>query len=418
MRRKVKSNKLKKVIATFLSCAFVACAFSACNNGQVPPVKSGIEVVDDTDRTYSETSRERAKNLLYGTIESAILLLTNKSELSISEQESALNHAQKIENVVASKGLSETSFNQVFDNLEQNQVEYVNAIISARKGEDNQGALQTIKKALTTLVANVGANAMGSILYDLQVYSFEVESEAALLDYEKYGYAYLLEKSNTALKNKQTLIDDVKEENFISIVKLCFFVGELFFGSGMDSSVLLSFSDQEILLLLNNPDFSNISIGKEGWKLILNGVYGNLDTKAFHKALKRKADQNGDLDKVAEKMNLAIKLICSIQDNLTEEDVQFIKKGQKEKLISSFFKHFSLNDWDSFSALTSIEIDNSAYDDIALSYYGNKYQTYREQIQLVTISDLKQGVENSDFCELLSNYLIGICPAFCYGVNL
>ena len=64
------------------------------------------------------------------------------------------------------------------------------------------------------------------------------------------------------------------------------------------------------------------------------------------------------------------------------------------------------------------QIDNSAYDDIALSYYGNKYQTYREQISSVCISDLKGGVENDNFMEILSDYLIGICPAFCYGVNL
>ncbi len=418
MSKKEKGKKLKKVIATFLSCAFVACAFSACNNAEIPPVKSGIEVVDDTDRTYSQTSRERAKTILYNGIEQVFILATNKTELSQSEKESALKHAVKIESVVVSKNLSQSAYKEFFGDLEQNQDEYVGAIIKFRKGEQNQETLQTIKKALTSFTATMGAETTGSILYDLAVYSFEQEREKALLDYEKYGYAYLLENADTALKNKQTLVDDIKEENFISLVKLSFFLGELFFGGGMDSSILSSFSDQEILLLLNNPDFSNISIGKDGWKLILNGVYGSLEVKSYHKALKRKADENGNLDKFCEKLNLVIDLVCAIQNDLTESDVQFIRKGEKEKLITSCFKNFSEEEWAKFQALTSVQIANSDYDDIALSYFGREYQTFKEQISSVSFIELRGAVEGENFMDKLINYLTGLCPAFYYGVNL
>ena len=418
MRRKEKSKNFKRVISTLFACVFVSCAFSACTNGQTPPVKTGIEIVDDVNRTYSESDRQKAKNLVFGLVENIILTIANKNQLNEIEIERAERISEKIESVVASKNLSQTAYNQFFDNVYQNQEEYLRVIASVRKGEQNQEDIRSAKKAFTALTANVGANATGSILYDLAIFSYELEKEDALLDYEKYGYAYLLTNAEEAEKNKQILINDIKEENFISLIKLSFFMGELFFGSEMDSSVLLGFSDQEMLLLLKNPDFSAISLGKEGWKLILNGVYGNLDAKSFHKALKRKADESGDLDKLAEKLNLAIKLVCSIQNNLTESDVQFIMAGEKQKLIASCFKNFSTSDWDDFQALTSIEINNSAYDDIALYYYGNKYQTFKEQIQIVSILDLKQSVDNNDFCETLSNYLIAVCPAFYYGVNL
>ena len=196
------------------------------------------------------------------------------------------------------------------------------------------------------------------------------------------------------------------------------FISEVFFGEAFENGQVTDFSDQEILLMLKQPDFLSITISEEGWNLLLSYPNEMLPSDAYVGALYSKANENGDIKGLSAQMDNVLKLFSAIQKACTVEEVASLRINEYKRAISSIFAKFSNEEWSLFESITSIEIKKEDYVQIAKAFYGEQFDVYSSNVQTVSLEELKNAAGSAEFFEKLTGYVAAICPAFSYGVTL
>lgn len=417
-------NKGLKLIIVLMLCLVLVLPFSACKNKE-SDLTNGITVEPDKVVEYSDYTVSLSKRAIYGFLCEYHAQVGNTvlSEKELSRYEKMSEDIQKI---IASENIKESDYKEYFESLEKSKKNYAVSLGKVNKGTSTEEDINTLKSAFNGVVALWGADAVGGVAYSLALYRYDCKYEDDLSLYEYYKNKQedkeqlaekYLESANKAKEDKMVLETEVKKENFISVSKLAVFVGELFFGGGMNGGFLSSLTEQEIALILTEPDFSGISVTDKGWELLLSlGGEGIADEYA--KKLFRVLERTGDISVFAKEMQKAVRLITSVQKSVDKDMAKRLKDGDTDGFVSLVFERFTKENWSDFSAVTSVDINREEYNKAATEFYGKEFTDYVGGLTAYDLQDLKNAVGKEDFTKVLKGYLSGVCPAFTYGWNL
>lgn len=408
----IKAKQTTKSILLFILCIICAVTFCACSP-QKQTVQNGI-VITDNDAKYSNTTRAFALDSL-----NIFLQKVYSKAVTSSLTENILStlneHAKNVEEITAKQGLSENTYLTFYQKLKDNADSYANAFASVKNGSSEQNQTSAIRNIVTDLTSLIGVFATAKIAYETCVYYYGYKHQKLSLDYEKYKFPHLKADAEKALLDKQTLEQEITEKNFIPTVKLAFFCSELFFGKSSENSLLDSFTTQEILLLVKNPDFSSINITAKGWELIISLFAKIYPLSPIQSEIFNATTNNGDLSIISKNAQSAVQLICLIQQNFNAEKVQAFKDGNTKQVINLCFKDFNETEWELFKRVTDLNLKNTEYNELCLEYYGEKYTDYLQSTTSCSFESLKTSVDSDNFLTLLGGYIKSICPAIFYG---
>ena len=413
-------KSFKKTLCVILSTLLltVSCTvFLGCNNTQNPPYK-GLPLENQTEITpYSQQTKTFATETI-----KELLINIYKSTVNNNVSANTLNllstHANEISKITENQSVTEKTYKAVFENISINSENYARAIANVRANKPESQDVADLRKLLGLLSSSFGADVTATIIYQICDYYYGYLYEKNLKEYQDYGWQYKLDDAQKALADRKTLTEDITLTNFIPSVKLAFFFGEIVMGGAESSSAIENLTASEIALMLKTPDFSNINMSVNGWKLVLTFTSKLFLDNVYKTQLFKRFTSNGDLDNIASKMNDFIALFTTIQSRITETHANYLRQGNTNGFIAETFKTFTNEDWLAFESLTAFNFDTDYYNDYAIQFYGTKYVTYYNSITKVNVNTLMGSVDSQNFTKLLKNYFAGIFPACLYGVEL
>lgn len=406
---------INRGLAVFLCAAFTLPLFSCVQ--KPPTVQNGVIVTPSVILPYSVETNEYAEGVIFDMLE-RYFQKTVTSNLPEASIQTLKTQAKNIQKITADTLLTEEQYLECIRFLEENSERYVDALARVEKGTSEEEDFDVLKHAYTNLASKMGSGILGAILYELCLYRYDYEYEKAMERFEKYGYAYLKADAEAFAADKATLQEEVGEENFISVMQMACFLSDLFFGGAFEAGQVASFSDHEILALLQEPSFDSVTVSSEGWELLLEYFASFAPTESYAGKLFVKASENGDFAHLSMQMGEMLKLLSAVQDNLTVEQASLLRQNEREKVLSSVFAGFGDAEWSLFETLTATELKKADYETIAGEVYGEAFEAYRKAVTVSSLSELKATAGTDGFSKALEGYLAGISPAFSYGLTL
>ena len=397
-------------------CVFVTFPLFGCVE-RAPTVQNGLVVTPSIREPYSTETEEYAQEVLYDLL-AQYFRKTVMQILPETIMQKLRAQAVNIQKITADASLPEAQYVQCMQFLESHVDEYTDALSRLEKGERVEGDFETLKQAYTNLVSKMGADALGATIYALCIYRYDYEYETCMERYEKYGYAYLKADAEALAQDKKILQEEVGQDNFASVMQMGCLLSNLFFGGAFEEGRLASFTDHEILALLQEPSFSSIKISEKGWELLLSYLQITLPSESYFGKLFLKACENGDIYVFSMQMENFLKLLSSIQKELTIEQTVYLKENKTKKVISSIFASFGAEEWGLFEEITTLDLHKADYEEIAESLYGEGYQNYRDKVNTSSLDDLKNMAGTDDFLEGFKGYVAKISPAIAYGFTV
>lgn len=415
MTKKITALKKILYVSFVLALCFIFIApLSACKK-TASVVKEGITIEPNTAEEYSKTLTDYAYSTVYGFMEQ-YYKVTVAEKVPDKTKSDFSAYATEIQQVTAKQNLTKNQYYTLFETLNNNLQNCVSALSKISKGTQSSQDLLSLKGVFTKLTAIVGADVMGAVLYDLSLFYYGFNENKYRADYDKYGFQYLLDDANLMAENKRILSQVVGKNNYVPATKLLYFLGGLFLG-GAKNDALSSFSASEIALLTSSPDFSNIQTTAEGWNFLLERAGQFIPSTSFESKLFNLANENGDLFKLAEKMQVLLSLISSIQSNVDDYQCEKLKNGDRFSFISIAMQKFSDKDWLSFENVMALQLKNEEYSQIATQQFGQEYLEFLDNTAIYSLQQLKSAVGSEQFSSVLKGYLAGIFPALYYGVT-
>ena len=324
------------------------------------------------------------------------------------------SYAQRICQITTEKPIPEEKYRSVIAQLEVNGMgnPIVNELLAMSKGEAD--TFEVTRAFYLNLVYAFGAEQVASMLYEGCLLIYDARYEKAVERLEEHQYPWYQEDVDTAAAERAIFAEGVGKESFSTLLRLSTAIAELL---AVDPERLPQmFSDAEILDMIRCLDLSKINVSQEGWELLLS------------KTLKSKNDQHianliqafkesDDISSVSAVMNDTVKLLSSVLDALSPEDLASLRAGDRENLAVAVFSRFDEGDWELFASVTSVVLTNEQYSALAEEKYGDAYTEYLSSIEPVNVESLRESIDNEDFCQNLFHYLAAICPAIFYEVN-
>ncbi len=408
----------KRLIQTagilLLLCCFPL--LSGCN-GEEPELTEGITVVNDLDEPYSKETDLRADAAILELLE---LWYRKSSPLPIIPETAKAEmvvQAAKIRQATTEAGLSKKKYTALLELLEREGDNIINRVYAYRQSNGDVPSSDAVGAIYYDLFGAIGAEAAARLAYRLAVYIYDYKYEKNINRYEQYGYPHLLEEAERLSRERAALTEDVGEENFITVIRSAVMFSELFFGGALEGEGLRTFTDREILLFIRHVRLSELTVGSEGWRVLLSYVSPMLTSEEYedygHELL-RAAEECGDLDRLAENMPDTVRLLSRIQDSLTEQDVAYIREGKSDALLSSVFAKFEENDWDLLDNLASSIDGGDLYGEVAALRFGEDYTEYAASVTPITLAELRSAADGVSITDSLEKYAAGISPAFSY----
>lgn len=399
-----------------LLCACFTLPLFGCEK-KPPVVQTGVVVTPTLSQPYSLQTEEYAQRVIYRVLK-RFFQKTVMENLPDATIEKLRTQAENIQKITANAPISEGNYLSCMQVLESNAESYTDALARVEKGETLEGDIQIFKQAYAELASKMGAETLGAVTYRLCLYRYDYEYETSMQRYEKYGYTYLKVEAEAFAKEKAILQEEVGERNFTSVMQtLCLF-SDLFVGGAFEQGQLASFSDQEILALLQAPNLSSIQMNESGWELLLSYLNAFFASTSYEGKLFAKAVENGDCKVLAAQMDNVFKFLSAVQENLTVEQAAWIRQKERELVVSSIFGGLSESEWALFEQITSMQLKKEEYQTIAEKVYGEAFEVYVSSLTNVSLDEVKAVAGTENFFQILKNYLAGICPAISYRFTL
>lgn len=378
-------------------------------------VQSGVVVSDDI-KPYSDSTNERAANIIYSLLED---ICTNNGipSLTAATKAELRDISEDVRKLTVNTLLSEKRYNAVLDVLEQKRSSVVDALSIAFGGESV--SLSEIESLYVEISEHTGSDYVGALLYNLCSYSYDYNFKKAMQRYEKYGYPHLLVEANKNEDRKSALVDGIGEENFVVATKLGFMLTDVFFDDGFENERIESFSDREMLLFLKYVSISSISVNADGWRLLSSYFIPakSVSHDSYRNMLMYSADKNGDLDEFSAVCSEFIHLLSSVQNNLDDADIKALRSGDFSTFLTLSFSKFTDREWETVLKLSEIPYEVAEYESICEQFYGDNFKEYSSEIKTVTIGELRESVGSDNFIQKLEGYVAGISPAFSYWLR-
>lgn len=410
MLKKLFKN-LKKSVSTIMAVVAVT-LLSSCGGGD-RVVQNGISIGNEALPDYSAQTVARSVGVVEDCL-TAFYELQTSTGLTSAMKTTISQYSNAVVTAMAKGYVSEEEFEGFFAYLEDN-LDVVNAFDNLRKGIGDSEDETKLKALCRQFTSTFGVEATGNVLYDLSIFYFDYNYETALRRYEQYGFNYLLKEAEEFAEKKNILETEVEKGNFIQLTKSAFFISELMLGGALNSTFASTFTSAELCVMLKQQGFSEISLNANGWSLVLEYLKILLP-KDYGEDIFVLAKDSGDLLRVADVMNTAVKLLSAIQENLTPAHTEHLINYDADAFAYAVVSGFNDEEW---AMLEGLEVALTGdYNAIALEYYGDDYLGFKSSLEGITISGLKQAADKEGFANLLYGYLKGLYPAFFYGVIL
>ena len=414
MKKYAEAINIKATLALVFIILALSFSLFGCG-GDKPIVKDKIEVENSEIPPHSEETKLYAKEVIFSLL-SGIEEAEKKSALTESEKQKLLKDTERLFTVSQEILIPERDYLSYFELIEKNESELISALTNL-----TSGSLDTLFGIYLELSDSAGSDYVGRVFYGVCLYLYDSKYEKQITLYESYGddkdkYKYLLMTAEGIKADKTVFEREIGAKNSVEFIKFSFFARELFLGGAFTDERMKSFTNEEILVFLKHLDFSGISIGKDGYKLI-SKYYSKLliakkETTYFDEIL-YKAYYNNDIDKFADSADELISLLSSVKDSLKADDIGLLREGETEKFISNIFSRFTENDRALFEEISAVSVSRD-YDSIATEFFGDAYTTYKTSLVGADIDALRAAVGKDYFYTTLEAYIFGISPAFAY----
>lgn len=386
-----------------LTCVF---AFFGCDNKQP---KGNDTIVISQEKNHSKQTEEYAESVILSILKYAVQKKTGVTPNDVMV-EKLTERAISVQAIMASTPIHEDVYKEFMACIKVHGNSVVDAVL-----DYDESDFSAIKEAYLDLTSVVGSDYLGGVLYDLLEYTYQYKYEQAMLDYEEYGYSFLLLDAKRYQLEQAILKSDVGKTNFTIALKNAFAFADLFLSKGVQSEQLSAFTDTEILLFIKSLDISSLTITDAGWQLLLSYAIPS-DGDVYASKLLALMKQH-DLSELASGLNKCVKLLSNSVIRWNEYDASLLRNGDFYALMQSSFKRFDNEDWKLFESITTCEFEREHYEALAMETYGEAYVQYKQNLAVFTLDDLKTAVNEENFYEVLRGYVAGISPAFSYGME-
>ncbi|MBE6644807.1 MAG: hypothetical protein E7612_05445 [Ruminococcaceae bacterium] len=387
--------------------ALFLCAFFLLFSCGGKTVKTGIDITD-TKPVFSEETERKSKELFYTLLEGAYI---SGGMPNVTEQkaEEFREYAEQIWVATTDYHISEARYKCIIGEVSENKDKFISLLSGAAQDKD---ALREVYYSLTA----GGSDYAGYTLYNLILLGMEISYSQSMERYEKYGYGYLLDEAERISEMRRVLLEQIGANNFSSVVRLGITASELFFGGAFDGTGAVDFSSREILVILQRVDVESINISENGYRFLLSLLTPDSSAEglSLSERILVRADENGDLDKFAALADDFLKLVISVQAELTDADAEMLKNEKMSELVLSIFSKFEDGDWQIFEEIFSTDISYGDYEAVFLEEYGEDFENYSSSSFEVTLDELKASVGSDKFITELEGYLGGVSPVLSY----
>ena len=418
---KKRGLEIKRITRTACILLLLCCSLllSGCGEEE-PELTHGITVEDDTEKPYSSETAARAEAAILDLLE---LWYRKSSPLPIipeSAKAEITAHATQIRLTTEEARLTEKKYLSLIELIEREGESIINKIYAYKESCDGLPSSSSIGALYYDLFGTIGAEDAARLVYRLAVYMYDYRYNKSMSRYEQYGYPHLLEDAQRLQNERTALAEDVGEENFATVIRGGIMFSELFFGGALDGEGLLAFTDKELLLFIRHVRLAELTVGSEGWRVLLAYISPMLTSEQYtdylHNLL-RVASECGDLDRLAEHMPNAVRLVSHIQHSMTEQDVAYIRSGNSHALLSSVLSTLNESDWALLTELSSTFAGGNLYDEVAEQRFGSEYTGYAESITPITAHELRNAINGDGIEEAMEKYVASISPAFSYTIR-
>lgn len=403
---------MAKAFNRFLSAVLlVSSLFLLFSCGGEEIVKNGIDISDESP-VFSEETEAKAKAVLYSILEGGYIA-GGVPSVPPKKAEELRALTEDIWKITTEHGISESQYNKIILEAEKNKESFVELFTNESPG------VEVFRSVYHSLTSGGGADYAGRTLYNLLLFGMDYKYERQMERYDKYGYLYLLEEAEEIKRQKTLLESEIGTSNFSLAVRISVMGAELFLGGAFDGTAAESFSDREVLVILQRVDIKSLDISQEGYNFLLSLCVGDApgEESGLADRILYAAKENADLDRVASVLDDFLELLAAVQSALTDTDANLLKNSEYSRLASSVFGKFSDDEWAAFERILALELSYGYYESLFLENYGEDFENYCNTVEKVnSLSELRSSINDNDFIEKLEGYIAGISPALSYRI--
>ena len=394
-----RSSKLKKIAACAAVWLFLpACA--ACTGRQI--VQTGIVLDPPSAIVYTEEQTQRLQDGLYALL--CMAAAGDDGQLTEQTKQNLAGYAKSAARAIEDAALDEDDFEAVI------------ALICSEEALNAAGqpAMNAVAALYGKLASAAGFEGTGRLTYNLALCYYDELYKRDMARFEEYGYSYLKERAEKTAAEKQDIISCVGEENFAKAVRTACALGKLADG-GLFQGFAGSLTDSEVVTLVRAQTIFSLSLPERGWRALLS-LYSRLADGTFAGTLAAEAEESGDTDALAQKMDLFMRLADRVRQGFTKEHAALLKEGDAAALVAEIFFAFDEQMWQMFEELTD-ESPKGDYSFAMQEQFGSSFTEYSNGASAHSFTELKAAAKEADsdnFIKILEGYVAGKCPAAAY----
>ncbi len=403
----------KKMLALVLALLCVLSLFGCVpREGEVN--KQGVSIVSDGQ--YSVEALARCEEELLALMRYAYVAVS-PLDMPTEKMEARLaDYSARVRDITVKTPISEKAYLAMVTLIAEQGESVVDEWIAFRKGEVNECV--KMRQLYLSLSYICGAKHVASMLYDICLLIYDIRYERTMEKYETYGYPWYAQEAMVLSEEKTIFAEHIGREDFSALMRCSTAFCELFSKEFQTQTGV--FTDADVLVAIRSLDVEEIDVDEEGFALLLSYLVPKEQPSAdapYRAKLRYAFGESGDTERVADVMDDVFSLLFSVLQNLTTEDVAMLRVGECEGLICAVFEKFTEEEWVLFSNATSVSLSCGAYCRQAEEMYADAYLAYVASLSSVTLAELRACVGDETFCEKLTAYLAGICPAILYEVT-
>lgn len=397
----------RKALLSLLLILSTLISLAACSAPEVEIVKDEIEITESAP--ISDASKERARVVILDLIRYGYRAAVMSNISAAKDQElSAL--ADRVLPLTLDKGLSEAQYTHLFDTLATQGEGVISELSDIAKGESS--ALTSTEALYVAISGEIGADAVGSILYDICLLRYDIRLEKLNTRYEQYGFPYLLEDIASLRADTAVMRESIGREAFAAVIKNAFAIAALIRG---DRELLDSLEPGEMLILLAHIELEEMKIGEEGWALLFSFLSPS-GNESYEAKIRAALKASGDDIKIAAVMDSAVSFISHVRDKLSADDIAAIRDGRGDDAVSRLFGELNDEELELFFSVTEVDIDRNRYSELAELHYGEDFTAYKRGIKEVSRAELTAAIGADDFSARLTEYIEWRFSALTYEV--
>ena len=374
--------------------------------------KGSLDIYITDEESYSDETVEYAKRVIFD-------LLTHYSQKSgvnntihdfLKAELRRTQISEKIQKATITGTISEDKYLAFISILENRGKGVIDSLVDGAESNEN------IKTFYTDLINAVGINYVAKTLYNSVLCLYDFSYDKFMSEYEKYGYGYLKTDAEKVIEEKNTFIEHVGEERFINLIKSAVLIPNLVLGGVDELGKMESFTDEEIIAFLSYIDFSSLEMSDEAWNIVFSLFLRGNEKGSYVEKIIYNAKKN-DIDNIVPIMNDIVYILAFVQRNIDNIDVQLLREGKSEEVLSRAFEKFDDEEWSRFEKIGNVDLSFEDYEKIVESEFGSDFTQYRDAVTIYTLEQVKEASGKDNFYEILKGYIAGISPAISYGIS-